>query len=134
MRGETGGSCDLAVEPLTMRDETGGLALLGVLNVHFDVRRVPDPPFECGGRTFTAVLSGSYRYRFETDGQLLTFDDGGVVRLIPESAIEVTGEVTGECFDEVGRWEGIDGSYAGRTGTYRWVYDTIQTELKLVES
>lgn len=37
------------------------------------------------------------------------------------------------CSEEVGRWQGTSGRVAGRSGTYREVYDSIQTVLRLTE-
>jgi hypothetical protein len=64
----------------------------------------------------------------------LEFDDGDAVTLHSQAGLW-TLEVIGPpvCSEVTGTWVGTAGEPKGRTGTYRMVYDSIQTVLHLVE-
>ena len=52
-------------------------------------------------------------------------------RIVTSRMPEVAISIDNACYDEVGRCEGVAGSLRGRSGTYRWINDTLQTELTL---
>lgn len=60
----------------------------------------------------------------------LVFDDGSAVELLIESWVHIIDI----CTESVGRWEGLAGTFEGRSGTYRWTDDLVQVELVLTDS
>jgi hypothetical protein len=96
------------------------------------LKYVDKPEAECGGE----LRRGNSVHRFDASGrdealrQTLVFDDGGAVQLFLESFITVEDE----CSETVGRWVGVEGTFEGRTGTYRLVDDGLQNELVLTDS
>lgn len=116
---------------ITMRDQQGAQVTVSELRTKNFLGPLLREPTECGGITFARPPSGSHQNRIETeDGALLRFEKGGSIRLVPEAGTFIPNA----CYDETGRWDGIDGPYANRTGTYRWIDDTLQNELTLTES
>jgi hypothetical protein len=125
------GLCHIEVAGQTFQDERGAEAMVARALMTLHLEPIKESPVECGDVVIQRPSLESSRNRNETDnGVLMTFDDPGAMLLIPESSIYVPHR----CYDEVGRWEGLDGSYSGRTGTYRLVDDSLQVELTLTDS
>jgi hypothetical protein len=60
----------------------------------------------------------------------LVFDDGSAVDLFLESWVVIIDT----CSESVGRWEGVAGTFEGRSGTYRWTRNLVQVEIVLTDS
>jgi hypothetical protein len=124
-------ACELIISDVTLHDADGALATVSGFSAT-EAEFVEDPDVECGRRVIappSETLRGSV---FVDDPPVLSvaFQDRGAVQLFPETTVVIDGL----CYDEVGRWEGVSGSYDGRAGTYRWIEDTLQIELVLSES
>ena len=84
----------------------------------------------CAGTDF------GYKSRATSDSPqelVLEFDDGSTLTMREESAMVVPASFVFLCFEARGRWQGTAGDMSGRTGTFEWFYDTIQTTLHLDE-
>jgi hypothetical protein len=124
---ERGNRCRYITSALTFRDADGDVATGRASEVSF--HGIPlDAEAECGG-VAKAWLADSFRLEnFELIEPLqLVLTDGSSLQLMPEAAIAIRNQ----CHDEVGRWEGVAGSLRGRSGTYRRIENTLQTELTL---
>ena len=115
------------------RAADGRLALLAPtdLPLVWHVQDVNEPQVVCGG---DMIRRRTYIYRGEpasdeVSPQTLMFDDGSAVQLFAESFIEVVDK----CSETVGRWEGIEGTFEGRAGTYRLTDDWLQNKLVLTD-
>jgi hypothetical protein len=112
----------------TFRDERGATAIMDASR-RTTRYRVITPDAACG--------DSSYAYGWLHDdvdeaggGSTLRFEDGSVVDLSREHMIGVPDL----CMEERGRWEGVEGAYDGRAGTYRLLWEGLQTELTLTDA
>jgi hypothetical protein len=88
-------------------------------------------PVVCNGHPLTMDESW---FKWSADGgDIVRFDDGDAVTLYDERAIAIVHLDYVICSEATGTWRGTAGSLLGRTGTYRMVYDSIQTVLHLIE-
>ena len=123
-------------EELTLRDADGELAVIEpfVKDEHLESRMLLETEQPCDQVYPGQTQAGFVSYP-ETSGEQsysVRFADGGRVTLFPESAISLF--LAGGCFDEIGRWEGVAGSFNSRSGSYRFVQGDLQTELVLTEN
>ena len=119
--------CRFTTSALTFRDVDGEVATGGASEGSFEPEFQLPFDAECGG-VIKAWPGEPVRWNnFEMIEPLqIILADGSSLQLVPEVAISIEGA----CYDERGRWEGV-GSLHGRSGTYRWLNDTLQIELNL---
>ena len=125
----SGERCGWVWPEITFRDGHGGTAMMEGSARASRFEPLHEPDVTCGGTSHPSG-AGRLRHRFDdADEQvsMLRLDDASLVRLIPERAVRVADR----CYDESGRWEGVDGPYSGRRGTYRLVLDRLQADLTL---
>jgi hypothetical protein len=121
--------CRYITSALTFRDADGDVATGRASEVSFHGILL-DAEAECGGVGKAWLAEGFRLENFELiEPFQLVLTDGSSLQLMPEAAIVIDNR--NACYDEVGRWEGVAGSLRGRSGTYRWIDDTLQTELTL---
>ena len=124
--------CRIEFPGQTFRDADGRVATVGPTDMVWRLE-VSGSEAECGGdmiRDQTSFFRFAPSGPDETPRQSLVFDDGSAVQLFVKS----TTVVWDKCSESVGRWEGVAGTFEGRTGTYRWTDDGLQIELVLTDS
>ncbi len=127
------GACRIERPSQAFRAADGRVATVGATVMVWHLENLGESQAECGG---DMIVRRTYIYRLvdsgpeETSRQTLVFDDGSAVQLFVDSYIEVVDI----CSEAVGRWEGVEGTFEGRSGTYRWTDDGLQNELVLTES
>ncbi len=125
----------VSAEELTLRDADGNIAVIEPFvkdeRVEFQLLLETEQPCDQAHSGRTQAMFVSYPETSGEQSYSVRFADGGVATLFPESAISLD---AGGCFDEIGRWEGVAGSFNNRSGSYRFVQGEVQTELVLTES
>jgi hypothetical protein len=111
----------------TYRDHDGDIVVSSGSRVSFRLEQGDEPEVVCGSEVFVrAFVSRTSDYAVDVP-VVLTFEDGSVVRLLPERGFSAGFE----CIEQAGRWEGTAGSYLGRTGEFLLVSDRLQATLTL---
>jgi hypothetical protein len=125
--------CSFEGVDMSFRDGEGRTARLSGADTTWEINVVNEPEVECGD---AMVRRLTYIYRFTIDWpdepvpDELVLHDGSAFHLFPESFITVDYK----CTETIGRWEGVEGAFAGRTGTYRSIDDFLQIKLVLTET
>ncbi|MEO6652976.1 MAG: hypothetical protein ABIP17_10000 [Ilumatobacteraceae bacterium] len=131
--GNGGFSCRYEGPSQTFRDADGHVVTVAVTDAVWHLEILSTPEVECGGEM---IRRRTYIYRLadagpdETVRHTLVFEDGSAVQLFVDSYFRVVDQ----CLETVGRWEGVNGTFEGRTGTYRWTDNWVQHELVLTDT
>ena len=126
--GVSGLTCRIDGPRQVFHDAAGRVATLEPTGVVWRLQVMSGPEAEKYGGEM--IRRRTYIYRLaalgqdeEASPQTLVFDDGGAVELFVESFITVVDK----CSETVGRWEGVEGEFEGRSGTYRLTDDWLRT-------
>ena len=124
--------CWIEAPGQTFHTSDGKLAKVAAIDTAWRVESVSEGQVQCGDEMVprrTHIFRGEPT-SVEASRQWLTFDDGSRVQMVAESLTIVVEK----CSETVGRWEGLDGTLEGRTGTYRWIDDSLQNKLVLTDT